>query len=94
MSRKQISDDEEEEMIQASTALRRKLKLEKKQGYILSTERTMWSSAKLVIISKFQMDSAVRLWRLQVCVCVGCVCVWSLEVCVSFFLEVCVTFLF
>jgi hypothetical protein len=59
------SDDEAEHFEQDCNSLRKRLKLTKQDGYILSSENNMWASSKSVVIPKAQMDSLVRLSRLE-----------------------------
>jgi hypothetical protein len=59
------SDEEAEQFEQDCNRLRKRLKLTKQDGYILSSENNMWASSKSVVIPKAQMDSLVRLSRLE-----------------------------
>ena len=58
-------DDGAEQFQQDLIRLRQRLKLTKQDGYILSTENNMWASSKSVVIPKAQIDSIVRMSRLE-----------------------------
>ena len=60
-----LVDKDEISLARSMRDVRQHLELTIKDGYVVSNELTWWSGSNNIVIPKHQIDSAVRLWRME-----------------------------